>query len=229
MGRKYNIRWSDKDEQELQRIVKNFNAKVRRLEKKEPFLVDERPSKISYRDIREKIDTRQDLNRYLNQFKRFSKRGAENIRETKSGVVTTEWQFQEASIMQRIVTRKRREKRQNIESWQRQESESLFDKPKPDEINPSGFETYIRSLEKEIASTYDREKKEIYLANYISSAYDNLGVYASDIVSYVKSISLDSFVEASLTNPFLSIDFHYTEAEQKEKAEQILNEWQRVT
>ena len=229
MAREYNIRWSDKDERELKRIVKNFNAKVRRLESKEPYLTDKRPDKISYKDIRENIDTRQDLNRKLKELQRFSKRGAEAIRETTSGVITTEWQFKEAAIKQRVVTRRRREKRKNVESWQRQESESLFDKPKVDEIKPSGFEKYLKSLEKEIASTYDREKKELYLENYISSAYDNLGVYASDIVSYVKSIPLDSFVEASLTNPFLSIDFHYTEAEQQEKAEQILSEWQRVT
>lgn len=229
MVRQYNISWSDKDERELKRVVKNFNAKVRRLETKEPFLKDERPEKISYKDIREKVNTRQDLNRYLNRYKRFSRRGAEDIRETESGVVTTNWQFREASIMQRAVTRKRREKRAKVESWQRQESESLFDKPKVDEIKPSGFDKYVRALEKEIASTFDREKKELYLANYISSAFDNLGVYASDIVSYVQSIPLDKFVEASLTNPFLSIDFHYTEAEQKEKAEQILSEWQRVT
>lgn len=229
MARKYNIRWSDKDERELKRVIKNFNAKVAYWEEKEPFLADTRPKRIKYSDIREKIDTRQDLKRYLNRFKRFSERGAEAVRETESGVVTTEWQFKEASIMQRVVTRKRREKRQNVESWQRQESESLFDKPKVDEVSPSGFDKYIKSLEKEIASTYDREKKELYLENYISSAYDNLGVYASDIVSYVKSIPLDTFVETSLTNPFLSIDFHYTEAEQKEKAEQILSEWQRVT
>ena len=239
MARQYNIRWSDKDERELKRVVKNFNAKVKRLEEKEPYLKDERPQKLSYKDIMEKFKnekgakgaalTRQDFNRQVNQLKRFQRRGAEEIKTTEGGVTSTKWKLKEASIMQSVVTRKRRTKRQNIESWQRQESESLFDKPKVDDVKPSGFENYYKSLEKEIAASYDLEKKQLYLENYISSTYENLGVYASDIVSYVKSIPLDSFVEASLTNPFLSIDFQYSESDQREKAEQILSEWQRVT
>ena len=78
--RKYNIRWSEADEKELQRVVKNFNAKIARLEKKidpkdtNPVLL---PERVKVSVLRDMIQTRQDLNRELNALKRFSKKGAE--------------------------------------------------------------------------------------------------------------------------------------------------------
>ena len=229
MARQYNIRWSDKDERELKRVVKNFNAKVRRLEAKEPYLTDKRPEKISYKDIRDNVETRQDLNRKLKEIQRFSRRGVEDIRETGSGVITTEWQFKEATIKQRVVTRRRRERRQNVESWRRQETESLFDKPKVDDVSPRGFDQYIKGLEKEIRTNYDKERKELYRDNYITACRNELGVYAEQIVSYVKKVPIETFIEQSLTNPFLDIDFVYTEEEKKNVSDKILEEWQRVT
>lgn len=229
MARQYNIKWSDKDERELKRTIKNFNAKVKRLAEREPNFVDYRPKKLSYKELKEDITTRQDLNRKLKEIQRFSRRGAEDLRTTEQKILVTNWQYKELSIKQRIVTRKRRKKREGVKSWQREESESLFDKQKIDEVSPKGFRDYVSSLEKEIASMYDEERKEMYLENYIDSARNNFGAYATGIILYVKNLDLDIFVTSSLTNPFLSIDFLYSEAEQMEVAEQVLLEWQRVT
>jgi hypothetical protein len=228
VARNYNIKWSDKDERELKRLVKNFNAKIKRLEDKEPFLKDSRPKRISYKDLKENIATRKDLNRELKSIERFTKRGAEAIRTTKQGVITTEWQFKEASIMQRIVTTKRRKKRENVPSWKQQDSQTLFDKPKPDAVSPKGFDNYLESLRKEVQSTYDQAKKEAYLENYIKSSRDQLGVHAGPIIDLIRSMPLDQFVENSLSNPFLSIEMHYTEAGQQELADRILEEWRSV-
>lgn len=229
MARQYNIRWSDKDEREIQRVVKNFNAKVKRVNISEPFLRNERPETIRYKDIRNMVQTRQDLNRSLNKLKRFSRRNSEDIRETQGGVITTQWQFKEAVIMQRVITTKRRKKREGIDSYQQLETESLFDKPKVGDIKERGFKQFVSSLEKEIMSRFDDEKKILYLKNYIKAIGDELGIYGNDIISYVKSIPLDTFIIQSLGNPFLRIEFIYTEEEKREIAQAILEEWQRVT
>ena len=211
-------------------MIKNFNAKVTRLTEKEPYLQEARPQKIRSKDIKEKIVTSQDLNRELKKLERFTKRGSEDIKITKSGVITTEWQFKEASIMQRTITRKRREKRKNIESWQRKEAETLFDKPKPDEIKTEkGFQNYFRSMEREIVSSFDDIRKEQYLENYIQALKNNLGSNSENIINYIRSIPMNTFIENSLTNPFLSVDFTYTDASTIEVSQQILSEWQRVT
>ena len=86
MSKYHKIRWQDNDLKELQRVVRNYNAKVTRLKKKEPELYkntlpqfyDERTDsftdKISVRQLKEIINTRQDLKRELNMLRRFSKK-----------------------------------------------------------------------------------------------------------------------------------------------------------
>ena len=36
MSKYHKIRWNESDDQELKRVVRNFNAKLKRLEKKDP-------------------------------------------------------------------------------------------------------------------------------------------------------------------------------------------------
>ena len=125
---------------------------------------------------------------------RFSRRGAESVKETEAGVVTTNWQFQEAVIKQRAITRRRREQREGVTSWRRTESESLFDKPKVGEIQPKGFEQYLRGLEREIKTSYDTERKQAYLENYIQSLKEQLGAEADEIKTLLRGMPIDNFI-----------------------------------
>ena len=47
--------------------------------KKNPEIANLLPNRVSYKDLRENISSRQELNRELNSLKRFSVRGAEKI------------------------------------------------------------------------------------------------------------------------------------------------------
>ena len=82
MGRQYNIKWSEADEKELKRVVRNYNAKINRLAKKNPKMKNALPDKLSSRDVTELknlIVTRKDFNRELNSLKRFSNKGSEDM------------------------------------------------------------------------------------------------------------------------------------------------------
>ena len=79
--RKYNIRWREADEKELRRVVKNFNAKITRLAKKDPKNAAALPERVSAAELRAMIKTRQDLQRELNALRRFSQKGAETLVE----------------------------------------------------------------------------------------------------------------------------------------------------
>ena len=95
MSRKYNIRWSEADDKELKRVVKNFNAKLGRLAKKDPENKDALPERISAAQLKEMIQTRQDLNRELNSLRRFSQKGAEEIIDVPGNYYNlrlTKWQ-----------------------------------------------------------------------------------------------------------------------------------------
>lgn len=70
------IRYDSSYNQEINRVVSNFNRKVRRLEKEERQLI---PSTVRVSEIKQQFNNRRDLNTYLRELRRFSKRGAESI------------------------------------------------------------------------------------------------------------------------------------------------------
>lgn len=79
MSKRSRITWTDNQNEQLNKAVRNFNAKIRRLEKKYPDKVGSLPEKMSVKSLREIIGTRQDLQREVNALKRFTRRGSEEF------------------------------------------------------------------------------------------------------------------------------------------------------
>ena len=100
------IRYDKKLNQEINRTIKNFNQKIARLEKQERELL---PSKITKKDLKNSVYTREELQRKLKELQRFSKRGAEDIITTKGGVKLTQYELQnikrENARVKRNITR----------------------------------------------------------------------------------------------------------------------------
>lgn len=130
MARKYNIRWKPDDNQELRKAVKNFNAKLSRIEKKNPttIIIDNEgnakvvktssllPERVTVKEIKELIDTRQDLKRELASLKRFTQRGSEQIvkiPDTNNTVYATKWQKEE--MIRRVAVNNRMRKQRYID------------------------------------------------------------------------------------------------------------------
>lgn len=83
-------RYDDKLKRELQRATKNFNAKVRRLEKKGQTVL---PERVSARYIRQHATERRQILREIEKLKAFSVRGAERIVLNEAGVKFTEYEY----------------------------------------------------------------------------------------------------------------------------------------
>ena len=128
MPKYHKIRWNDADSKELERVVRNFNSKINRLSKKNPEMKNALPDKVTVRQLKELINTRQDLKRELNSLKRFSKRGSEEIiivPDTEYNLKTTKWQKNEISRRLAVINRKRQERlkqMQDVEMKSRGES-----------------------------------------------------------------------------------------------------------
>lgn len=84
------IRYDAKYNKQIQRVVDNFNRKIARLNKAGINLL---PSKVSIKSIKKQFDNRVDLNVYLRELRKFSKRGAENI-VTIDGKDFTAWDIE---------------------------------------------------------------------------------------------------------------------------------------
>ena len=74
------IRYDREYNQKISQVVSNFNRKVRRLEKEERRLL---PTPVKVSEIKDRFTDRRELNKYLNDLRRFGKRGAEEIVEIK--------------------------------------------------------------------------------------------------------------------------------------------------
>ena len=121
MAKRYNIKWREADEQEVKRVLKNYNAKIRRLEKKEGINPNALPRKMTIEQFKNQVESRQDFNREINALKRFSKRGSEemvDVPESKYNLKITKWQKQETERKINIVNQRRKRRRKEIESWE---------------------------------------------------------------------------------------------------------------
>lgn len=129
MSRKHKIRWQETDNQELTRAVKNFNAKISRIEKKHPELKNALPEKASVRQLKELVNTRQDLKREINSLKRFTdKNNRINIQDdgTYEGIQIygdynikiTKWQIKEINRRIATINTRRKKRLEELEKTQ---------------------------------------------------------------------------------------------------------------
>ena len=79
------INYDKKLNNEINRVVKNFNQKITRLEKQNRELL---PSKTTTKEIKNAITTKRELNQKLRELKQFSQKGIENV-ITKIKIYTT--------------------------------------------------------------------------------------------------------------------------------------------
>lgn len=134
MSKQYKIRWTKSDNNELARIVRNFNAKVKRLAENPERLRNETinelnisnetiknalPELTSVKQLKSLINTRQDLKRELNTLKRFSEKGAEELTltpDTKYNVIVTKWQRKEMGIRTSVINRRRKTRLEKLQA-----------------------------------------------------------------------------------------------------------------
>ena len=120
MSRKYHIRWKKSDYEDLSKAVRNFNAKISRIEKKYPELKNSLPEKMQVGELKRLIKTRQDLKREINSLKRYTdKNNRISLNEDGSyegieiygdyNIKITKWQRKE--INRRIATINTRRKK----------------------------------------------------------------------------------------------------------------------
>lgn len=229
MSRRYNIKWRDSDSSELRKAVKNFNAKLTRLEKKNPELKNALPDRVSVKQIKELIDTRQDLNRELNSLRRFTQKGSEEmvtIPDSDYNLKTTKWQKEEMTRRIAVINRRRERRRQElaeIEMTSRGEglgyTVGQFGMGKADEValrpmNAFSPKMTRHDLNKKFANILAESQdnywnyREMNLKEtYISALYDNYN--ANDIRDVAEAIEKMNFKDFYKTFQSSDRSFEY--------------------
>lgn len=88
------IRYDKKLNQEINRVIKNYNQKIRRIEKYEDSFNYHLPETITKKNLKQNVYTRNELRRKLRELESFSKRGAEMSMQTEGGYVLSRFEFE---------------------------------------------------------------------------------------------------------------------------------------
>ena len=249
MSRRYNIKWRDSDEAELRRVVKNFNAKIDRLAKKDPKNASALPEKVRIGQLRGMIETRQDLNRELNSLRRFSQRGAEEfvpVPDSQYNMKYTQWQKQEMAIRGALVTRKRNKRLKELESIEMTSggkplgyTKKEFGMGKADELSLRPVTLYTRSMSRadlnakhrslvrQSQSTYFNKSDERYRNNYIQSLLENFNSDdIEDVIDYLQSMDIKDFIKkVKAEDPNFEFNYPPDEEEYLQYLNQLKTIW----
>lgn len=171
------IRYDKKLNQELNRIVKNFNQKIVRLEKQEREML---PTTTTVRQIKKDISNRQDLTRKLKELQMFSKRGAEDIIITSGGYKTTEY---EINKLKKERARAKRSLTKEIKTLEKTHP-TIFGKPTYSTYAQMGSSRYLnikkkrealnKNVKKLTKEEFERHKK---LIEKINVGYENTDTF----------------------------------------------------
>ena len=98
------IKWKKGDYISLGKAISNFNKKINELQAEENKLY--LPNIIEYKEAKENITTRSELNRLINSLRRFQKQGAEELYVTQAGEEITKWERKELRNSKQNCTNK---------------------------------------------------------------------------------------------------------------------------
>lgn len=205
------IRWKRGDYIKLGKAVSDFNKKINALQTEENKLY--LPEKIEYKEAKENITTRSELNRIINSLRRFKREGAEELYTTEAGEQITRWERRELAIQSRIAqTRLRAElkdlnkplesgfSRVQMGSTRAREIEAQIKNLKQIE-NKKGYE--FKRLKERIQnvgrSDYIMKKAMIYRENYLKemekySHFDNYDKLMAKLNSIQNPVSFYEYV-----------------------------------
>ena len=224
------IRWKQGDYVKLGKAVAEFNKKINKLNAEENKLY--LPDTIDYKEAKENITTRAELNRMINSLKRFQREGAEELYTTQAGEDITKWERRELGIQSRIAeTRLQRELKALNEPMESGFSRAQMGSTRVREIEAqlrnlkqietkSGYE--FQRLRSRIArsgvSDYTMKKAIVYMENYIKemekySHFDNYNLLMAKLKSFSNPISFYNFVSKTELTADLTYqsDEYYTQ------------------
>ena len=135
---------SKANEKELQKAINNFNAKIKRLEGVDREI--DIPIKENIKAIKDRVNSKWDLNREIDRLERFTKRNAEDLIKNKSGVVMSRWEFENIQ---------REQKRLNARLLREIERYSNI---KPQEFGKTQAVTYAQMGDEKLSNLKARQK-----------------------------------------------------------------------
>lgn len=233
----FNYRKSDKEK--LRKEVTRYNRKINRMRKNPKYKNVTLPATLSVREIEKTLGDRKDYNRVINSIDRFFRPGANKIVQTEAGLKLTAYEKKEFSIKLRTVNAKRtRELKKRGQTlvfagehetgMTREEiGGQRLEDLQPRTVNVerirsrADFRNVLQSLDRQLMSGYDEERKRLYYENYIKGLRNELGVLAEPLIEKVKKLTVDQLLDIYYGEQDGNIDFIYDPLSVQMRAEVI--------
>lgn len=226
------IRYNTKLNTSISSIVRNYNAKIRRLEKStEEFIL---PELTSVKEVKETARNRRELNRMLRDLQRFSERGMERIVSFPSGVQMSRYQVETLKRNLRIAKAKAT---REIKSFQSTPIRVLgIPQNTPHEYDESyiNLTTQREKLDKDISKLSKRELErlqsninDILYSYEMEEQYKNNWLDMFDKLSYYGGVDKDKIEEIKKRLKNLS-PTNFTKLYRNEKSIKAIQEYYKL-
>lgn len=207
---------------ELKKMVKAYNEKAKRFEKR-GFKVDT----LSYSKLKDSPDVA-DTKAVI---KEFMKGGYKTVK-TEKGVELPDAIYRKAKKQLDIINERRAKQRArvgeiergNLAQMGRMRDVNLLPKQDIDQISMRDMPSYLRSLDTQTQPNYLERKNVQYRNNYISmlnNLFDSNDPRLAKIKDKILSMNIDDFIDASLGSDYLFILFYRDPVEQENQREII--------
>ena len=207
---------------ELKKMVKAYNEKAKRFEKR-GFKVE----KLSYSKLKDSPDVA-DTKAVI---KEFMKGGYKTVK-TEKGVELPDAIYRKAKKQLDIINERRAKQRArvgeiergNLAQMGRMRDVNLLPKQDIDQISMRDMPSYLRSLDTQTQPNYHERKNVQYRNNYISmlnNLFSENDPRLTKIKDKILSMNIDDFIDASLGSDYLFILFYRDPVEQENQREII--------
>lgn len=214
---------------ELKKMVKAYNEKAKRFEKR-GFKVD----KLSYSKLKDSPDVA-DTKAVI---KEFMKGGYKTVK-TEKGVELPDALYRKAKKQLDLINERRAKQRArvgeiergNLAQMGRMRDVNLLPKQDIDQISMRDMPSYLHSLDTQTQPNYLERKNVYYRNNYISmlnNLFDSNDPRLREIINKIHSINIDDFINASLGSDYLFILFYRDPVERENQREIIYDNIMRL-
>lgn len=214
---------------ELKKMVKAYNEKAKRFEKR-GFKVE----KLSYSKLKDSPDVA-DTKAII---KEFMKGGYKTVK-TEKGVELPDAIYRKAKKQLQIINERRAMQRAkageiekgNLAQMGRMRDVNLLPKQDIDQIGIRDMPSYLRSLDTQTQPNYLERKNVKYRNNYISmlnNLFDGNDPRLKEIINKIYSINIEDFINASLGSDYLFILFYRDPVERESQRKIIYDNIMRL-
>ena len=189
LAKQSKIKWKKQDYLTLGKAVAQFNRKINELnaEEQKTYL----PSVQEYKQVKENITTRAELNRVIKSLRAFSEEGVEEIYTTEAGEQMTVWERKELAKQTQIAKRRLNTELKEL----KKPNEQGFSRVQMGSIEARQIEAQLKNLdklEKKVGYEFRRLKDRIHSLGASDYSMKKAYVYRENFLSELQKLQRNS-------------------------------------